>query len=68
MDDLEDIVPWGVRLNAVPHPYYLIAERTLQTLEIICLADGARDDYVDSRSVECVGDVVGACLWEWDAI
>jgi hypothetical protein len=37
-DDLEDIIPWCVGLDAIQHPHNLVAERILQALEIVGLA------------------------------
>ena len=41
LDNTEDIIPGRVRLDAIPHPNYLIAQCILQALKIISLADRA---------------------------
>ncbi len=58
--DFQDIVPWCMRLDAIPDSNDLVAESILEIFPIRCLADGIGNYNVHLRRMECVVDVVGA--------
>lgn len=57
-----------MRFNTPPHTHNFLPKNILQSRKIARLTNRIRNDNIDPRSMECIGDMMSAGFWESESI